>query len=89
MACVATSRCALSCSPCASCAFVRARSSSASARATSASYGRGSMKKSGSPRLTIEPSVNATRCTKPDTRGRTSTASTASKWPLNSSHSAT
>src|SRR6185437_5146266 len=37
----------------------------------------------------MAPSVNATRSTKPPTRGRTSTLFTDSKWPVNSSSSAT
>src|ERR1043166_6173452 len=47
------------------------------------------MTKSRSPCLTVAPSVNAARCTYPETRGRTSTELTASKWPVNSSQSAT
>ena len=89
IACVLTSRCARSSSMSASCFRVRARSSSASALATSASNGRGSMTNSTSPCFTSAPSAKATRCTKPPTRGRTSTAFTASKWPVNSSSSAT
>src|SRR3954469_25532046 len=42
-----------------------------------------------SPWCTVAPSVNATRSTKPPTRGRTSTEFTASKCPVKSSQSAT
>ena len=38
---------------------------------------------------TIAPSVKRTAATKPDTRGRTATVLTASRRPVNSSHSVT
>ena len=43
----------------------------------------------GRPSCTTAPSSNVTLATKPDTRGRTATVSTASSRPVNSSHSVT
>src|SRR5438093_959334 len=64
-----------------------ASSTSASARRSAASYGRGSIKKRRSPLWTIVPSWKWIDCRYPLTRGRTSTESTASRRAVYSSHS--
>ena len=60
---------------------------SALARLSEASKGLGSMTNRRSPFFTICPSAKCTDCRYPETRARTSTRSTASKRPVNSSHS--
>ena len=84
-----SSFCARASSVTASSARDFAATSCDSARATSASNGRGSMLNSSWPRATVAPSVKWTLSTVPATRGRSSTNSAASMRPLKVSTSVT
>ena len=71
------------------CWVARACCSCACRRLTSAWNGRGSIWNKRSPFFTSAPSSKATLSMKPDTRGRISTDSGASRRPVSSSHSVT
>src|SRR5580658_9951436 len=89
IACCARSFVARSRSERASISCERACASCARALSRSATYGLGSMTNSTSPLRTSLPSLKLTDEIYPDTRGRISTRSTASKRPVNSPESVT